>query len=137
LFSSFPTGSAGLGLLVLRVTVGAATLGQGLLHVVGPAPSDAFYLTLDAASILSGGALLAGALTPAAAVLAALAALGRALVTGAPGMLQGLESGAALVLLMVMGVAVALLGPGAHSVDALLFGRREIVVPRGPHEGAR
>ena len=125
-----------MGLLVLRVTVGVATLGQGLLHVVGPAPSNAFRLSLDVASILSGGALLAGALTPAAAVLAALAALGRALVTGAPGMLQGLESGAALVLLMVMGVAVALLGPGAHSVDALLFGRREIVVPRA-HEGPR
>ena len=77
-------------MLVLRVTVGAATLGQGLLRVVGPAPSDAFRLTLDAASILSGGALLAGALTPAAAVLAALAALGRALVPGATGMLQGL-----------------------------------------------
>jgi hypothetical protein len=27
-------------------------------------------------------------------------------------------------------VTVALLGPGAFSVDARLFGRREIVVPR-------
>jgi hypothetical protein len=29
-----------------------------------------------------------------------------------------------------MGLTIALLGPGAYSVDARLFGRREIVVPR-------
>ena len=33
-------------------------------------------------------------------------------------------------LLFVIGVAVALMGPGAFSVDCRLFGRREIVVPR-------
>jgi hypothetical protein len=26
-------------------------------------------------------------------------------------------------------VALAMLGPGAHSVDARLFGRREIIIP--------
>jgi hypothetical protein len=34
-----------------------------------------------------------------------------------------------------MAVAVALMGPGAFSLDARLFGRREIVIPplhRGP-----
>jgi hypothetical protein len=36
----------------------------------------------------------------------------------------------ALEGLSVMAVTVALLGPGAYSVDARLFGRREIVVPR-------
>jgi hypothetical protein len=29
-----------------------------------------------------------------------------------------------------MAVAVALLGPGAFAVDARLFGRREVVIPR-------
>jgi hypothetical protein len=28
--------------------------------------------------------------------------------------------------------ALALLGPGAHSMDAYLFGRREIIIPHDP-----
>ncbi len=32
-------------------------------------------------------------------------------------------------LLIVDAVALALLGPGAHSIDAYLFGRREIIIP--------
>src|SRR5207344_3590357 len=103
-------GAAGLGLLVLRVTLGAAMLGQGLVSQAGRAPEGAFRLALDAASVLSGCALVPGALTPAAGALAALVGLGRALVPGGDGAGQGLESGAALVLLVVMGVTVALLG---------------------------
>jgi hypothetical protein len=34
------------------------------------------------------------------------------------------------LLLVVVMVAIALLGPGAISADALLFGRREITIPR-------
>jgi uncharacterized membrane protein YphA (DoxX/SURF4 family) len=87
-------------------------------------------------SILGGCALVAGLLTPGAALLAAALSLVRALApppAGAP----ALEGGAVLGLLFVMGVTVALLGPGAFSVDARLFGRREIVVPRAPRRGVR
>ena len=35
----------------------------------------------------------------------------------------------AAILLIVDGLALALLGPGAHSIDAYLFGRREIIIP--------
>jgi hypothetical protein len=31
---------------------------------------------------------------------------------------------------IVDAIALALLGPGAHSIDAWLFGRREIIIPR-------
>ena len=34
-----------------------------------------------------------------------------------------------LILLMAMTVAIFLLGPGAYSLDARLFGRREIIIP--------
>jgi hypothetical protein len=35
-----------------------------------------------------------------------------------------------------MAAATALLGPGAYSLDARLFGRREIIIPQAsnPHE---
>ena len=35
----------------------------------------------------------------------------------------------AAILVFVDGLALALLGPGAHSIDAYLFGRREIIIP--------
>lgn len=36
----------------------------------------------------------------------------------------------ALILLAAVGVALALLGPGAWSIDALLFGRRRLTLER-------
>jgi hypothetical protein len=37
-----------------------------------------------------------------------------------------------IVFLIAITAALALLGPGAFSVDARLFGRREIMIPRNP-----
>ena len=34
------------------------------------------------------------------------------------------------VLAVAMAISLALLGPGAYSIDARLFGRREITIPR-------
>ena len=34
----------------------------------------------------------------------------------------------ALILLAVVGIALAMLGPGAWSIDALLFGRRRMIL---------
>jgi hypothetical protein len=36
------------------------------------------------------------------------------------------------LLVVVDAAALVLLGPGAHSTDALLFGRREILIPHEP-----
>jgi uncharacterized membrane protein YphA (DoxX/SURF4 family) len=77
-----------------------------------------------------GGALLLGVFTPAAATLAALTglanAVGRMIVS--PGETPG--AGLPGVLLTLVAAALAMLGPGAFSLDARVFGRREIVVPR-------
>jgi len=79
-------------------------------------------------SILDACALVTGVLTPAAGLLAAGLSVAHQVALDAPE--RGLDSTAALALLAVMALTVALLGPGAYSVDARLFGRREIVVPR-------
>jgi hypothetical protein len=35
----------------------------------------------------------------------------------------------AALLIIADAIAIALLGPGAFSVDALIFGRREVLIP--------
>lgn len=63
--------------------------------------------------IATGVLFVLGLLTPITATVTAIAALG-----------FGLYQGSAVV------ASLALLGPGAFSVDARLFGRREIIIPR-------
>jgi hypothetical protein len=46
----------------------------------------------------------------------------------------GLAARGVDVLRLSLLACVGLLGAGACSLDARLFGRREIVVPRAPHE---
>jgi len=65
--------------------------------------------------------LLAGLWTPIAGILMALAEVGLAFsVPGDPWM---------HILLAALGVSLAMLGPGAWSVDARLFGRKRIQIP--------
>lgn len=111
LFSAFPAGLAGAGLLLLRTMVGLAL-------VLRPPHADV--------AVASGGLLLAvGLLTPVAGLgVACLLLVAHCLTAprGAPDLSTVLLAGGC--------VALTLLGPGAWSLDAWLFGRREIVVPR-------
>ena len=95
----------------------------------GGASWEPWFLGLVA--ILTGVALLIGFLTPVAGVIASLGYLvsGLSLFLSAD---PNEHSNALKILdLIVMSLALVLLGPGAFSMDARLFGHREIIIPDG------
>jgi uncharacterized membrane protein YphA (DoxX/SURF4 family) len=71
--------------------------------------------------LASAACLLLGLLTPIAAVAIGLAWLTLTFSTS----LENFE-------MVVLAVVIALLGPGAFSIDARMFGRREILIPLTP-----
>jgi uncharacterized membrane protein YphA (DoxX/SURF4 family) len=127
----FPSGPPGVGLLLLRFAVGLIALGEGVGYLTGRGPTLKMY-AFGLAALVIGSSLLIGFLTPKAAVLAGGGSIAIALSwLPAPTLNPcGSKLGAAGVV--VMAAALACLGPGAFSLDARRFGRREIVVPHIP-----
>jgi putative oxidoreductase len=111
LFSSFARGWPGLGLLIMRL-VGAMCLIA--YEVAMPRTGSHFYVVLARAGPLVLALLIAAGLwTPIAGTLVATLGLSHALQSRDP-----LVS----VLIATLGAALSLVGPGAWSVDARLFG---------------
>lgn len=119
LFSSFAHGAPGAGLLLLRVVAGAALVFHGVTALsAGVAPASVVF---HLASAAMGVLLVVGLWTP---VVGALAAIGAAL----HGLLDPTDANFYL-LLAALAAGLALLGPGAWSVDARLFGWRRVEIP--------
>src|SRR5215468_2201492 len=112
LSSEFPRGWPGIGLLLLRISVSTACLQA----CVGCEACTAWLLL---GLIMLCASLCLGALTPLAAALA----LAVGLIAAA-----NCINGAGLVVITIIdAVALAVLGPGAYSLDARLFGRRVVL----------
>lgn len=94
-----------------------------------PGPLPAGQVASALLSILTGAALLTGLFTAAASVAATLLSTIEALpfVVGPPA--DASPRTPLFLLLLLVSVAIALLGPGAFSIDSYRFGRREIVIP--------
>ena len=129
LFSAFPGGWAGICLLLMRGVFGITVLIEGRFYLELPNPTT---LTWSAGllALITGGLLIAGFLTPIAGSLAALEAIGLALSLVPAPTPNIWDSQTAVILGATILVAIIGLGPGAFSVDARLFGRREIIIPR-------
>ena len=128
-FSTFPAGWPAAGLLLLRAVAGGTAASEGgslLLQRADPAIAS---LVLGALAIVSGVGLVAGFLTPGTALAVGVSTLLMA-AAGPPPIVAGLViDRLAAALVIAVALALAMLGPGAHSIDARLFGRREIVIP--------
>ena len=118
-FTAFPDSWRGFGLLLLRVLVAVTVIMQALayIRVVESVAGWSIVVLL----LASAACLLVGFVTPVAAVLIGLTLLGLAFRT-TPDPFQELQ-------VVVLAVVIALLGPGAFSIDARMFGRREILIP--------
>jgi uncharacterized membrane protein YphA (DoxX/SURF4 family) len=126
-FSGFPTGYPGLALLLLRLVVGGAASSQAWLLITGShgANTSAVVALL---AFVTGLALIIGFLTPIASVLLSAGGLLLTVHPSVPGYLLLFESGMARLEFIVISVALISLGPGALSLDARMYGRREIDV---------
>jgi uncharacterized membrane protein YphA (DoxX/SURF4 family) len=115
--------------LLLRVAVGLTAIGTAVFHFSTAADPSLAQWSLAFVLIASGASLAIGFFTPFAALLAGLCFLGTAL-GWLPAVFWTLHD-ARLVgtAVIVTSSAIALLGPGAFSLDGRLFGRREIVIP--------
>ena len=133
LCSTFPGGAPGIGLLLLRVAVGVAAVAVGAQYLRGSSgPTWAKWL-LGPLLTTSGAALAIGFLTPYGGLLVGLSFLGIAL-SWFPTPSWGLHDVRLIALgIIITGVVITLLGPGAFSLDSRLFGRRQIIIPPSSH----
>jgi putative oxidoreductase len=118
--SGFVPSREGIGLLLMRLACGAVLMGEAVTRIraIPGSESVVYIVLLTAASI----AVLTGYRTRIAG--AVTAALEVSLLAFGEGNLD-LDA-----LLATLGVALALMGPGAWSVDARLSGWRRIHIPR-------
>jgi uncharacterized membrane protein YphA (DoxX/SURF4 family) len=126
LFTAFPDGWPGIGLLLLRTVVGVAVAGQGTVRLANLSSSAIGLWAIDVVAIVSGVSLLIGFLTPGTGALAGLCVMFLWVPTFAA---NRYLDGVGAVLIISNAAALVLLGPGAFSLDARLFGRREILIP--------
>jgi len=122
----------GLGLLLLRAAVGVAAIIHGVVYLSDSGAPALGVSLVGGMEVVSGASLLAGFLTPIAGGILALGAIATALSSVPLHAGNPFETKLMAVLAVVVAAAVILLGPGALSLDARLFGRREIIIPRSP-----
>lgn len=117
LFSTFANGWPGFGLLIQRLVLGIILLYHGIALLRGvPAVEPAVPGFIG--SVL-GLFIVAGLWTPVAGALIAVVQVWIAL-TGSGDELMA-------IILAALGGTLAMIGPGAWSTDARLFGRKHIV----------
>jgi uncharacterized membrane protein YphA (DoxX/SURF4 family) len=134
IFSTFPDGWAGTGLLLLRVADGAVLITQGVTYF-GHERGMGFSM-LAVVSVISavGFLLLIGFLTRLVALIAAMVGVSSLFSWFPAANVVPSVTPTTAALSAAIAAAVICLGPGAFSLDARLFGRREIIIPTSPSQ---
>jgi putative oxidoreductase len=120
LFSTFANGWPGIGLFLQRLLT-AAALFYSAIALWGKDPT---FVSI-APQLIAGGAgifLVLGLWTPVIGTLVAIVELWIAFF--------GAGDPSIPIILGTLGATLAMIGPGAWSIDAQLFGRKRIETPR-------
>ena len=110
------------------MVLGIALLVEGGSYISEPNATLATW-SLGLSALASGGLFLIGFLTPFAGVVVGLGAVGIALSLLPAGTPNVFDSKPALIFALTMVLTIIGTGPGRFSVDAHVFGRREIIIP--------
>ncbi len=123
LFSTFADGWPGVGLLLLRLLTGVALIHFGIANLREGPPLAT--VVLQSIGVGTGILLLVGLWTPVAGALAAIVKVWIAFLRFSS------HSGDPWIAItqVVLGAILAMVGPGAWSIDARLFGRKHIDLP--------
>jgi len=136
-FTGFPSGSPGIGLAMLRFTLAIGIVAGGMRElssalVATAGANAAIGAALGLVRITCGALILTGFRTTLVSALVAI--IGAGLLAFQIWPLYLVNLGVTRYDRSLLEIAVAfslmMLGPGAYSIDARLFGRREIVIPR-------
>ena len=120
---TFPNSWPGFGLLLLRLGVGIALIDLGITRFLGT-PGAPIAFARDFVEAAGGVFLVAGLWTP---VMGALLAIDELWIAFSLDSSQP-DSRLIHIFLAVLTAGVAMLGPGAWSIDARLFGRKRFTM---------
>ena len=112
----FPSGWPGRGLFLLRIVAGIIPIYDVITRLMGEPYHESLALQIIAAA--AGIFLLAGLWTPVAGALLTVTQFWIAF--------SGTDYLRSRILLVAVGTAIAVVGPGAWSIDARLYGRKRI-----------
>ncbi len=112
----FPNGLPGKGLLLLRAVTGALFIHEGFSGLSGTNPPAEIIRQL--AEVITGVFLMAGFWTPIVGDIVLLVQLWV--------IFSGTDHLAMAIVMATLGAALAMLGPGSISIDAVRFGRKRI-----------